>query len=84
MPTCLRGVSVVIVGLFSSFVVSFFARRGCSRPQGKGSLIVGESEVHRPLEKRDGDETEGRGPPGRKLGTVYDIQGFCKDSEDCL
>lgn len=57
MPTGLRGVSVVvvvIVGLFSSFVVSFFAGRGCCRPLGKGSLTVGESQVHWPLEEGDG------------------------------
>lgn len=30
----------------------------------------------------DGDEAEGKGPLGRKLGIAYDIQGFCKDTEE--
>lgn len=30
----------------------------------------------------DGNEAEGKGPLGRKLGIVYDIQKFCKDTEE--
>lgn len=83
MPICLFGVSVVaIVGLFSSFVLfPSLLEEGAAKPQGKGSLLLGNTSPLGALRAEGINRekaTDSGSLGGGESGNVSDIQGLCK------